>query len=146
MSDAPVKKVVVQPEDDWQIWVVRGKLADGFEFVLPIKARPYKNGDARYFQVNESGTYNAREWDELTRILDAHDFCPQEKCWWFAEERFRTVASEVRGANPDYYTRWPLYQPPKPDDGTETIEEAEDGFSGEEIKFIKRVHYALGDM
>lgn len=146
MSELPApSKVSVIPEDDWCLWVVRGKLPDGFEFSLPIKARPHRNGVTRYFQVPGSGTYTNQQWMELTAIFDANDSCPQQKDYWFCESNFLKFASAVRGLNPEFYTKWPGFVPrASPEDSPEAIElEAEPGFSASELKFLKRIHYML---
>lgn len=145
-ENLPATRISVQPEDDWCLWVVRGKLPDGFEFSLPIKARPHRNGVTRYFQVPGSGNYTNQQWMELTAIFDAHDSCPQQKDYWFCESNFLKFASAVRGLNPEFYTKWPGFvaRSNPEDDSPETIDlEAEPGFSAGELKFLKRVHYLL---
>ena len=151
MSELPAPtKIHVEVEDDWQLFVVRGRLSGGFEYVLPIKARPHRNGDVRYFYVHWSGSYPNAQWEELTAIFDAHDSCPHEHGWWFTEQNFRKFASDVRGLNPDYYRRWPGFAPPKIDPESaspDDIElEPEPGLSPQETAFLKRIAYMLSEV
>lgn len=149
MSELPApSKISVEPEDDFQLWVVRGKLPDGSEYCLPIRARPHHNGAVRYFQVPGSGTYTNQQWLELTAIFDAFDSCPQQNDYWFCESNFLKFASAVRGLNPEFYQKWPGFvarAAPPEEDSPETIDiETDPEFSYGETEFLKRVHYRVG--
>ncbi len=148
-QQAQPAKVSLQADGDLQIWCVRGTLPDKFEWVLPILARPHKSETGRWYQVRKAGDYNAAQHVELSRVMDAHNHAPKDVCWWFTQSTLEKIATKHEGINRDFVKRWPGYEPPKVDpedpDAQEIELEAEQGFSAQELRFWKKVHFVIGE-
>jgi hypothetical protein len=151
-ENPPVTRITVEPCGDWELWIAAGKLADNFEWRLPIKALPFKSGVGdRLYYVKCGMSCSAPQYNALSPVLDAWDCCPKdERGWWFKEASMKNFAVHAPGIHPEFYTVWPEYTVPKvnySDPNPEDFElEPDPGFSALETEFLKRVHGLLGSI
>ncbi len=138
---------------DFELYTVSGTLADGFQFTLPLKARPMSvenTGDTIWF-VHKAMSLAASQYNAITPILNAWNFGPGDgRGWWFKDESFRKFAVKARGMNPEYVIVWPNTPPMtlRPDEQSpdHLAVEPEPGFSSGEITFLKSLIYTIPEV
>lgn len=148
------RKISVRRDGDTELWVVSGRLEDGFAWSLPIYVHPFRSEDGeRWFRVKRAGSYTASQYRCLKPVIDSFDHCPNDQnAWWFSDASLLKFARKHPGINRETTIVWPGYEPPKIDRGDvdndeEDLQlEPEPGFSALESEFLKRVHGLLGSI
>lgn len=145
-------KISVQRDGDDQLWTVNGKLNDGFQWTLPITAKPHRTiteppepSEPWYFVFGANYNWSPRQYEELSCVLDRYDCCPADpRGWWYRQEVLEKFAVKAPGINPDFYIRWPGYETPSYNE-IDTLELPEEpGFNKAELNFLKHLQRMTG--
>lgn len=148
MNDAPPispPKISVQRDGDDELWICGDKLDDGFEWRLPVVAKPFATvpeaSERWLFIFGANYSWSPRQFAELAYLLDRHDCVPgDQRGWWFRESVIQKFAAKAPGITPEFYTRWPGYEIPSYGDDFETLVlPDEPGFNKDELKFLKHL-------
>jgi len=139
--------ISVTPCGDFELWTVSDRLDDGFVFTLPIKAAPFNiepDGAVIWF-VRREMTIAPVQYNVLTPILNAWNYSPDKRGWWFRDSDLKRFAKKAPGITFDYYIVWPGLEPKKisPD---HIDPPSEPGFSSCELSFLKDLHYAIPEI
>jgi len=140
--------ISVAPCGDLELWTVSGRSPlDDFAFTLPIKTAPFKSetDGAIIWFVRRELQLSVSQHKVLAPILDAWNYSPDKRGWWFRDSDLRRFAAKAPGITPEYYIVWPGVNPQPP-----TINELdpppEPGFSRCELSFLKDLHFTLPEI
>jgi len=141
--------ISVTPCGDFELWTVSGRIAlDDFAFTLPIKCAPFKNqqdGSVIWF-VRREMQIAVSQYNVLTPILDAWNYSPDKRGWWFRDSDIRRFAVKAPGITPEYYIVWPGVINHQPSTINELSPPPEPGFSSHELSFLKDLHYTIPEI
>jgi len=143
--------ISVKPCGDFELWTVSGRLPDDFAFTLPIKCAPFKSetdGAVIWFvrrAMSELSIAPAQH-KVLTPILDAWNYSPDERGWWFRDSDLRRFAVKAPGITPEYYIVWPGVINHQPSTINQIDPPPEPGFSSIELAFLKDLHYTVPEI
>ncbi len=158
-----IKRFSVVPDGDIELWTVSGKLEDGFNWVIPLKFRPYlktsENGELplRYYFKPVEHWSNAIQYAVLCEVLDRFDHSPHdERGWWFSHETMSRFAQKAPGITPEFYERWPSRKliedadelrllADNPELSDPDLKSRYTEFSTNELKFLKYLQSITGE-
>jgi len=162
--------ISVKPCGDFELWIVSGRLPDDFAFTLPIKCAPFEIESGPGSGVSDLGpkaqdprpktqerlwfvrramselSIAPAQYKVLTPILDAWNYSPDERGWWFRDSDLRRFAVKAPGITPEYYIVWPGVINNQPSTINQLDPPPEPGFSSHELSFLKDLHYSVPEI